>query len=225
MPTWSPCRADRACERRDPVRTPQATDGQSCRRLCCMPARGSVDRPQTPAGGSRPDHRAIAQLDDHMGDLEQHRVVRRHDGRHALALDHGAEELHDRPAGRRVELTGRLVGQEQARPGRPAPGRWPPAAAPRRTARTVDASARSARPTRSSTSSTRARRSSGSVPRRRSGSSTFSAAERIGDEPERLEDIGDRLSSKADVAGLVERGDVLAVDDDASGSSAGRGRR
>ncbi len=114
MPTWSPGWADRACGRRDPL-----ADAASHRRLRGVlrrqPARSSVDRPHVRGRVASVDHRAIPQLDDRMGDLEEHRIVRRDDSRYAFAFDDRPQELHDRPASGGVELAGRLVGQQQAR--------------------------------------------------------------------------------------------------------------
>ena len=53
------------------------------------------------------------QLDDPVGHVEHHRIVRGHDRGHGLAPDDRAEQEHDRVARLRVELPGRLVGQEQ----------------------------------------------------------------------------------------------------------------
>ena len=105
MPTWSP---DDQIVQADATRHPRPA-GTAPR----------IDRPASSARGliASIDHRAVPQLDDGMGDVEEHRIVRRDDGRHAFGLDDRPQELHDRPTRGGVELAGRLVGQQQARAG------------------------------------------------------------------------------------------------------------
>ena len=83
-----------------------------------------VSRPAAPGPWRRPSaHEApVEQLDDPVGDLEHHRVVGRDDRRDALGPDDVPDEQHDPLPGLRVELAGRLVGEQQPRPVRERPG-------------------------------------------------------------------------------------------------------
>ena len=59
---------------------------------------------------------------DAVGHVEHHRVVGRDDRGHALGPDHVPEQHHDHVAGLRVELAGRLVGEQDPRPVGQGPG-------------------------------------------------------------------------------------------------------
>ena len=74
------------------------------------------------ATGRRRHEPAVEQLDDPVRDLEHHRVVGRDDRRHALGPDDVPDEQHDPLPGLRVELAGRLVGEQEPRPVRERPG-------------------------------------------------------------------------------------------------------
>ena len=138
--------------------------------------------------------------------------------RHALAAHDRAHQAHDRAARRRVELAGRLVREQEYRAGWPARVRSRRAAARRRTARAAGGAARSPSPTSSSRMASPAPRARASRrPTSRSGTSTFSAADRIGHQPERLEDEADLVPApEVDQLILAMPATDSPVDDDAT---------
>ena len=128
------------------------------------------------------DRFAVSQLDDAVCDVEEQRVVCRHDRRNALAANELADDLHDRPRVRGVELARRLIRYQELR----AVGKRPHDgdALLLATRELVGPVTRPARePTSSSSSATRFVRAPGCSFRRRSGTSMFSAAVRIGTRP------------------------------------------
>ena len=62
------------------------------------------------------DRFAVSKLDDAVCDVEEQRVVCRHDRRNALAANELSDDLHDRPRVRGVELACRLVGDQELGP-------------------------------------------------------------------------------------------------------------
>ena len=118
----------------------------------------------------------------------------------------------DRPVCR-VELAGRLVGEQQ-RPGRLASAR----AMATRCCSPPDSScgrwlARSPRPTSSSSSRPAPRARAARRATSRSGTSTFSAADRIGSSPNAWKMNPIRAAAELDQLGLAHLGDRLAIDE------------
>ena len=82
--------------------------------------------PRKATRGLRPRHHrrlavdgrdtTVVQLDHAVGALHEQRVVGRDDRGEPLRVDEAADEVHDRRGGARVELTGRLVGDQHSRP-------------------------------------------------------------------------------------------------------------
>src|SRR6187431_2591413 len=62
------------------------------------------------------DRFAVAQLDDPVGHVQEQWVVRGDDRRNALAANELADDLHDRPRVRGVELARGLVGDQELGP-------------------------------------------------------------------------------------------------------------
>ncbi len=91
---------------------------------------------------------AVHDLDDALAALGDARVVGDDHDRLAPGVQ-PVEDLEDLEAGLRVEVAGGLVGEDRATARSRAPGRWPPAGAAPRRARTGRCFARSRRPTRS----------------------------------------------------------------------------
>ena len=118
------------------------------------------------------------------------RVVGDQDQRHAALRLRGEQEIGDQPRRCRIEIAGRLVGEQHRRAGRPAPGRSPPAAARRRRARPDSASRRSARPT--ARSSRRRPREGVALPGELQRHGDVLERRHVRDEVEGLEDDADR---------------------------------
>src|SRR5205823_14807488 len=68
------------------------------------------------------DDVAVCEEEDAVGERGRVRVVRDHHGRLAELVDRGAQEAQDFVTGVRVEVAGRLVGEEHTRPREKRPG-------------------------------------------------------------------------------------------------------
>ncbi len=125
----------------------------------------------------------VGQLQDRVGYLHQRRVVGGEQRGHALGADDGTQQAHDLLAGFRVELAGRLVGEQQPRAGREGAGDGDAL---------LLAAGQFARPVPGVVGqadqaehhgSTRWSRALESTPEMRSGTPTFSAADSTGSRP------------------------------------------
>ena len=130
------------------------------------------------ASGSSVDDPAVAQDDDPVGESMS---VGSCVATRAVTLSLRTTKLRrvmiERPVADRAHRSARRRAAGPA--GWPGPGRSPPAAARRPTARAADAGRARPRPTSSSSTATRSSRSAGAASTSRSGTSTFSAADRI----------------------------------------------
>ena len=108
-------------------------------------------------------------------------------------------------AGVLVEIAGRLVGQQHARAGRPAPGRWPPAAFRRRRARAAGASAGApGRPVSSSSSAWLRRARGGGADSSKTPSAIISGDEHVFQRRQLRQQVIE-LKDHAEVAGCAAR--------------------
>ena len=171
-------------------------------RLASPPAISSAIRPSRRKTTRRGAAGGAGVVGDH-----QDRVAR-------LRLD-VAQHVEHRGAVLGVEVSGRLVGQEQCRDRASASGRPRRAAARRRRAARAGARARSERPTRSSSSWARSCRFDALSPAISDGSITFSSAVSVRQQVEELEDEADRVAAQQRELLVVEADDALAADRDA----------
>ena len=129
-------------------------------------------------------------------------AVGHHQQRRARLGDEREHQVEHRVAGRLVEAAGRLVGEDQPRPRRPAPARSPPAAAARRTAARGSGRAARASPSRSRQRLDLPARSS--RPASRAWNAEVAADVEARDQVELLEHQPDRAAPQRRTAGVAE---------------------
>ena len=121
---------------------------------------------------------AVGEEQDAVGGRGGARVVRDHDGRLAVLVDRGAQQVEHAGAGGGVEVAGRLVGEQHGRACRSARGRRRRAAAGRR--RAAPACGRGARRGPSAPAARRRRAARACGRRSPAAAAMFSSAESVG---------------------------------------------
>ena len=167
-------------------------------------------------------HHAVAELDHAVSHVEHGRIVGGHDGCHALLAHQAPQQAHDAVPGLRVELAGRLIGQQQGRliGQRAGDGDALLLAAGELVRPMVGAVGQAHQ---AQQVLIRSSRSVGSVPISRSGTSTFSAADRIGSRPKAWKIKPMRLRRKATSSDSDSSDTVRTVDHHAAGAGSFEG--